>query len=292
MILIREIAFASAMLGFVLSLAETQSSPGPEPDPLVTTGSFAKEVAEIPDRLRVVCYNLHGPPAERIDEMIELLQSHPALKDAGVLALQEVNRDHLGSANRDVGRELARALQMHYVYAVEIYHGTGGGVRGLAFLSRFALEDIDRVLLPVAGPGGRRRIALGATVLLGDRRLRLYTTHLETRISVKNRGAQINGILAHLERKPAIPTVVLGDFNTFTRGARKKMFEIMEGAGFESSLPGNQTTFQRMFLLRLKLDWIWARDVDVLEANVETDIRVSDHRPLWLEINVNTLPEA
>ena len=197
-----------------------------------------------------------------------------------------MNRDHAGSANRDIGLELARRLKTHYAYAVEIEHSKGGGVRGLAILSRFPLEDTRRIELPVEGPGGRRRIALGSTLRLGPVRVRLYNLHLETRISAVSRAEQIEGILRDADRFSSLPTALAGDFNTITAAARQQMFQVMEGAGFASALPGNQTTFQRAFLIRMVLDWVWSRNLSMLEAAVESRIRVSDHRPIWFRFAI------
>ncbi len=272
-----------AALGFALA---------GEADPLLDLGTFVSEAPEapLPERMRLVSYNLHGPPTKRIPEMIELLQSHPALKDAPILSLQEVNRDHSGSGNKDMARELAQALKMHFAYAVEIEHGKGGGVRGLAILSRYPLSQVERVQLPVEGPGGRRRIALGATVELGQKRLRVYSLHLETRISAKKRVLQLQGLLDNARKYSDLPIAVLGDFNTYASGHTRRVFQLMEEDGFRCPLKGDKKTIQKAFFVRLKLDWIFLKNLTPLAADVEAQIAVSDHRPLWVDIDTASLP--
>ena len=108
-----------ASLVLVLLASRAQSlAPG---DPLVSVGSFAPFPAPpAPEQVRLVTYNLHGPPTKRIDDIIDVLRNHDALEDAAILGLQEVNRHHDETAYKDMARELANALDMHYAYAVEL----------------------------------------------------------------------------------------------------------------------------------------------------------------------------
>jgi len=265
---------------FLAALAAPITAFGQPVGELLLVQDFSEIELAAPAEVKVVSFNLRGPPTGRIEDVFRVLESAPALRDAHVFLLQEVNRDHAGSADRDVGLELAKRLKTHYAYAVESEHGKGGGVRGLAILSRFPLEDTRRIQLPVQGPGGRRRIALGSTLRLGATRVRLYNLHLETRISAASRGEQIGSILNDAAQFSSLPTILAGDFNTITAAATQSMFQVMEEAGFVSALPGNQITFERFFLIRMVLDWIWGRNISILEAGVASQIRVSDHRPL------------
>ena len=262
--------------------------PAASEDALLTTGSFATAPASGKPILRFVSYNLHGPPTRRIEPMIRMLQTHERLSDAAVYAFQEVDRGRAGSGGKDMAVELARALGAYYVYGVGQQFSRGGGVRGLAILSRYALGDVERILLPVEGPGGRRRIALGATVHLPKGRIRVYSLHLERRISQGQREEQMRELLDHAGRFQ-IPTVVLGDFNTSTRESRDRMFGLMQGAGYACPLRGSIKTFQSGFVVRAILDWIWVRRVPVLEAYVESQVKVSDHRPVWITINAGQI---
>ncbi len=277
-------------VGVILCAGSLQDGLGT--GPLLFGDRFTDGDSNPREEVRIVSYNLHGPPTGRIDRMQDLFQEDPLFQEAHIIALQEANRFHRGSGNRNVARELAALMNMDYVYAVELEHPRGGGQRGLSILSRLPLEKPERVLLPVEGPGGRRRIALKVEVPLGERRLRLYNTHLETRISVENRGRQIQAIIDHARGSESEPVLILGDFNTFSPGAKRKMFELMEDAGYRCPLPGDQTTFQYKFFLRLTLDWIWTRNIPVSDAGVEGRIKASDHRPLWITIDTTAWGEA
>ena len=251
--------------------------------PLVTSGGSVREpVFPVPANFRIVTYNLHGPPEDRMDDLVEVLAGDDALKDAMILGLQEVNRHHRKTGYRDVACELANALGMYYAFAVENPYKKGGGERGLAILSRFPMSQVERVALPHAGPGGRRRIALGTTLHLGPNRLRMYSIHLETRIANRKHADQLTTVLKEAERYRELPTVVLGDFN-IVYFRRKQTFALMESAGYQVR-PYDGISFRRVWVVRKKLDWIWTRNLEFLEAGVEEEITTSDHRPVWAQL--------
>jgi endonuclease/exonuclease/phosphatase family metal-dependent hydrolase len=251
--------------------------------PLVTSGGSVREpVFPIPKHFRIVTYNLHGPPEDRMDDLVKVLAGDSALKDAMVLGLQEVNRHHRKTGYRDVACELANALAMYYAFAVENPYKKGGGERGLAILSRFPMSEVERIALPHSGPGGRRRIALGTTLHLGPNRLRMYSIHLETRIANRKHTDQLTTVLREAERYRELPTVVLGDFN-IVYYRRKQTFALMEAAGYQVK-PYNGISFKRVWVVRKKLDWIWTRNLEFLEVGVEEEITTSDHRPVWAQL--------
>ena len=263
-------------------IAITLWSPLPGQTALLESGSFATGDGPLSSQLRVVSYNVHGPFTDRFEAVATALEGHPNLSDAALFALQEVNRNRAESGQRDVARDLARRLGMHYLYAVELQYEDGDGERGLALLSPYPMSDPVRIVLPVEGPRGRRRIALGATIHLGTMAVRIYNLHLETRISSNKRRSQVEAILQQAEQFSHLPTIILGDFNTFPPGSRKMMFEVMENAGFSCPMRADKPTFHVKLFLRLKLDWIWLRGITPTEADVEGQVKASDHRPLWV----------
>ncbi|MEW5975691.1 MAG: endonuclease/exonuclease/phosphatase family protein [Acidobacteriota bacterium] len=250
--------------------------------PLVFTGGIASKAPENPSHFRVLSFNLHGPPVRRIEALIEVLQTHPELRGASVLALQEVNRNHGESG--DVAEVLARRLGMTYAFAVEMAYRRGGGVRGVAILSRFPMDAVERVLLPHAGPGGRRRIALAATLTVGSERMRVYSLHLETRIPDSRYADQLAAVLRHAAFSRALPTLLMGDFNTTTRSRRQRMSEMVSAEGFDLPQPQRGMTFRKLLIYFAKLDWICARDLRIAAAGVETQAGISDHRPVWADV--------
>ena len=66
--------------------------------------------------------------------------------------------------------------------------------------------------------------------------------------------------------------------------SKKVYFSLLKAAPDEMKVK-----FQQKFILRLKLDWIWAKNLQTLEADVEGDIVISDHRPLWVDLSADSL---
>lgn len=261
------------------------------PSALLEVATFASGAPPIPERLKIVSYNLHGPPGDKIDELINVLSTHSALAGTHIFALQEANRHHRFTAHKNIPVELAKALKMHYAYAIEHPYSaaSGGGERCLAILSVFPLSQAERIALPHQGPKKWRRICLTAEVQVGPERVRVYTTHLETRISLAQRADQVRTILEHIKKQPPdTKIIVLGDFNTITEKARKLVFGLFDQAGFTPIFLGDKYTFRRSYFLRLKLDWAFARNLKAVAHGIETEIHTSDHRPLWIELGLGS----
>jgi endonuclease/exonuclease/phosphatase family metal-dependent hydrolase len=159
----------------------------------------------------------------------------------------------------------------------------------VAILSPYPLSNIQRIVLPHEGPGGRRRVALGATVTLKNLTIRTYSVHSETRISVERKLEQMQAVLKDLALYPKnMPAVVLGDFNTWQGGAVPKTHMLFVGENFQTPFDDQPTFYRRIlfFPLKLKLDWIWLRNLEVLGWGIEKRISLSDHWPMWCIVKV------
>lgn len=260
-------------------------------EPWVASGGFVRNPPEtLPSEFRILTYNLHGPPDDHMEDLVDALTNDQVLKEATILGLQEVNRHHRKTGYRDVASELANSLGLYYAFAVENPYQKGGGERGLAILSRFPMSQVERIALPHAGPGGRRRIALGTTVHLGPNRLRVYSIHLESRIANRKHADQLTTVLTDANRYPELPTVILGDFNT-VYFRTEQTFDLLKASDFQTKLYEG-SSFRKVLLLRKKLDWIWTRNLEILESGVQEQIEASDHRPVWALLRWRSEPNA
>ena len=260
-------------------------------EPLVASGGFVRNPSgKVPAELRVLTYNLHGPPNDRMGDLVEALAKDQVLKEATILGLQEVNRHHRKTGYRDVASELATTLGLYYAFAVENPYTKGGGERGLAILSRFPISHVERIALPHAGPGGRRRIALGTTVQLGPNSLRVYSVHLESRIANRKHADQLTTVLADANRYRELPTIIVGDFNT-VYFRTEQTFDLLKASYFQTK-PYEGSSFRKVLLLRKKLDWIWTRNLEILDSGVQGQFEASDHRPVWAQLRWCSEPNS
>jgi len=148
---------------------------------------------------------------------------------------------------------------------------------------------VRRIVLPHAGPGKRRRVALGATVQMHNRQWRIYSAHAETRIKLNKKLEQYKAVLDDLAQFPAdMPAIVMGDFNTWEPNADGKVVKLFSNAGLKTPF-GDHSTFRRKVLfvpIELKLDWVWLRGLEAASFGIDRGVEVSDHWPLWTNVRL------
>ncbi|MDQ3820806.1 MAG: hypothetical protein M3362_24400 [Acidobacteriota bacterium] len=148
------------------------------------------------------------------------------------------------------------------------------------------MTNVTRILLPNEGLGGRR-LALGATIHLRETLLSFYFIHAATRISNEHRIEQLRVALDDLNTRHAKTerAVVLGDFNTLTGKDVDSTTRLFEGAGFSTPFSPSRTTW-KTFIIELKLDWLWLRNLSASDYGIDRKVRLSDHWPLWVEVSL------
>lgn len=256
----------------------------PTSDRCLAAGSFVA-----PQRLKVVSYNIRWRSGDELQEIITLFKSDKEIGGAGIIGLQEVDRKRRRSGHTNTARTIAEALEMNYAWAAPPLPERKAKdaleeETGVAILSSYPLTDVAKILLPHEGPGGRRRVAVGATVHLGSTRVRVYSVHAETRVSVDERTEQLQAVLDELARHPKdIPAIVLGDFNSWQPDSKRDLVRLFTARDFTTPFPPGQPTFRHMFV-KMRLDWIWLRGfAPATSHGIARHIKISDHYPLWLD---------
>jgi endonuclease/exonuclease/phosphatase family metal-dependent hydrolase len=259
---------------------------------LLETGSASKirPVAATPSEIKIVSFNIRWRGGDDLRRLIELLRDDAEIGQADIIGLQEVDRNRKRTGNVDTARLMAGELGLHYAWAGPPVKEGQEEETGVAILSPYPLTETTSIVLPNPGPGGRRRAALGATIRVGATPLRVYSVHAETRTSNEKRQEQFQSVLDDLKAHHAETgrAVVLGDFNTITGKDVNATSAHFTGAGFTTPFPNNQTTW-RTFILELKLDWVWLRGLRAMQYGIDKKIGLSDHWPLWVKVNLNTI---
>ena len=220
-----------------------------------------------------------------------------------VLALQEADRETVRAGGVHVVAELARGLGAHFVRAAmptpleerpkkkqwyldfeePISPGETGDT-GVAILSRLPLGEVSRVELPWSECPWRPRLALTASVPFGKGSLRIFNAHVDPHAGLSQQLAQHETILASVEEMGTeSPVALMGDFNTLSRKARVETRAFLEARGFFTPLPTGIGTW-RAGPLRLHADWIFLRGACPLRWGVAHPSGISDHWPVWAEI--------
>ncbi len=97
-----------------------------------------------------------------------------------------------------------------------------------------------------------------------------------------NQHQQTEAVLEHAEAYDG-PTAILGDFNTLSRRKAIEIRKLMESHDFTTPFPTNIATW-RGAGLRFHADWIFGRGVRVNRWGVAKPLNVSDHWPIWAEV--------
>jgi endonuclease/exonuclease/phosphatase family metal-dependent hydrolase len=248
--------------------------------------------ATVPNEIKVISYNIRWRSGDDLKKLIKLLQEDAEIGGASILALQEVDRHKKRTGHNNTVKIIADALGMYYVWAAPpSVKPTDEEETGVAILSVYPLSDVRRIVLPHPGPNRRRRVALGATVELHDRRWRVYSAHAETRIKIGKKLEQFKAVLDDLGQFPTdMPAIVMGDLNTWEPYADGKVTKLFSQAGMKTPF-GDQSTFKRkvMFVpIKLKLDWVWLRGLEAVSFGIDREIEVSDHWPLWTNVKIQS----
>ena len=241
-------------------------------DPLgpMYAGSHAGPHDGSGDSLHIVTFNVEY--ALRVDLALEALRSHPSLKDADLIALQEMDAP---------GTEaLARGLGLNYVYYPAALHPKTKRDVGDAILTPWPIASTFKLPLPHKSRGvGQARAAAGALVRVAGRLLRVYSLHLGSPFGASpgQRRDQIDVVLGDARDSPD-PVVIAGDFNSSQIGSR------LEAAGYSWLTRGVGATTHG-----LSFDHVFLRGLNFEDgaAGVVRDVKeASDHRPVWARVRV------
>lgn len=251
--------------------------------------------ASLPGRpaaeLRVLSFNIHaGKDAEQqpnLERVAELIRT----AGADLVLLQEVDRRTQRANGEDHLAMLGQLTGLHTAFGKSLDYQ--GGDYGIAILSRFPLDSVRLVPLPVQPPQERSgtsyepRVGLHAIVRAPARTVHVLNTHLDATAQTTYRHQELINLLAHMRRsipegaalifggdlnaRPETPDLGALTFNFTDAWAR------CGGGGPGFTFPAHAPDRRIDYLL---LRGVRCRSAEVLET------RASDHRPLLITIEL------
>jgi len=271
----------------------------------VETGSFAPWGLTLwsPSSIRVVDWNIDR--GLQLSSIVEFL----ADAKADLIILQEVDINARRTHRLNVAREIARKLQMNYVFGREFQELTQGSrtspaYHGQATLSSWPLLN-PRILrfsrqsnfwrphwfLPDIEPFQERiggRMALVSEVNIAGKSLVSYNLHLESRGDDNLRRSQLVDCLTDAgQYKSAVPIILAGDLNLNVN--RTAASSDMSRAQFRNEFAdqGVRTTPPKSLLDRGSIiDWIFTRGpIRASQPQVHNSVSASDHYPLSVTLS-------
>lgn len=247
--------------------------------PLLLAGCASVPRADEP--LRILTYNIHAGRDAAGKDNLERVAAVIASSRAGIVLLQEVDRNTTRSGKVDQLAELMRLTGMHGRFGKSLDYQ--GGEYGIAILSRWPITASEVVPLRVEPPqeraGGSREPRIAFIVV--TKTLRIANTHLDASREEGYRLQEVPQVLA-----AARGSILGGDFNAnpdsavhevvVRAGLRDAWSECGRGEGMTYPATPPQKRIDYLFL---------GPGARCTSASVlETD--GSDHRPLLVEIAV------
>lgn len=258
--------------------------------------------------LRKLGYNFPRQRAEAINRNINLAArafcDNQVLPAPDILALQEADKMTGRAGGVHVASRLAEEMQMRYVH---IGAGVPVGIKpqerewwlnfeeqvviddagdmGIALLSRIQLEAVERIDLPWHECPWRPRTGMAATIQTQGQSLRLYNVHIDPHGPLDNQHQQTEAVLERARQHDG-PTVIMGDFNTLSKKKAVEIRKLMESQGYETPFPTDVPTWRGAGVVRFHADWIFGRGVEFKRWGVAKPLDVSDHWPVWAEVEL------
>jgi endonuclease/exonuclease/phosphatase family metal-dependent hydrolase len=253
----------------------------------------APKVTTLPNQLRVVTFNIHMEPAEKIARGIK---ADRAIRDADVIVMQEVDRREPKGvpAEQWCSGACGVAKELGYYSVFAPGHGVPGGSHGVAVLSRAPITSASVIELPYFNVvfNSGRRVAMAVTLEIEGKPITVYAVHLDNRLTVTDRRTQMLPVLAHAKRQQT-PVIIAGDFNTSpftwighvipvpTTTQDNRFEELVRADGFDTPVAESGPTFR---YIGMKLDGIYTRGFETTRFAVANAEYVSDHLALWAQV--------
>ena len=267
----------------------------------IVTGNFApfKWVLWPPRALRIVNWNINR--GLELQGIIDFLASI----NADILILQEADLNARRTHRLNIAQEIARKLEMDYVFGCEFQELVQGSksspaYHGQATLSKWPISNPrlirfsrqshfwqPRWFLPNMEPFQERlggRIALVAHINVAGSKVVTYNLHLESRGNDALRISQLAEVLSDATCYDAeCPVIVAGDFNL--DASREPVALALANARFQDAVASSRSTpttpAHGLFEGRRPIDWAFVRGpLRASSGHVHGSVNTSDHYPI------------
>jgi len=273
----------------------------------LTLGNFAPSRwwTSSPSSLRLVDWNINR--GLQLPGIIDFLAS----TKADILILQEVDLNARRTHHLNIAEQIARKLQMNYVFGREFQELVQGSkmspaYHGQAILARWPISNPRLIrfsrqshfwqphwFVPKIEPFQERlggRIALVAEINVAGSRIVAYDLHLESRGNDELRLAQVQEVLSDAARQdPESSVIVAGDFNL--DASKDNAASAFATAGFQDAVaaPRAPTTPSRGLLEPgRRIDWAFVRGpIRAAAGRVHNQVTVSDHYPISFRLTAS-----
>lgn len=232
-------------------------------------------------QFKVLSYNLRFGELASLEELADYIKEH----DPDLVALQEVDvRTQRGQAphqhGKDFASELAFRTGMMPAFGKTIPFA--GGYYGIAMLSKYPLNHVEKIFLPMTSYGKEQRAVLVADVEYAQGQFITFaSTHLDY-THTQERQVQVSALNEALSARP-YPIILGGDFN-----AEPDSPEINKGMARWKLVSDTSPTFPSSNPATV-IDYIFCYPSTAWRrVGAHNDsIQLSDHLPVWVILELN-----
>lgn len=266
----------TGLVGAVLYCQHVHAAPGANRLGVAVSDAARLRIGGAASRLVALSWNVHHGAG--LDNRIDLgrIAAAIARTGAGIVALQEVDRNVPRSGSVDQAADLARRLGMNGVFGASI--PLSGGEYGNALLT--TLPILRHRVHPLPNPAGREaRTVLDAELRLADGRvIRAMSTHLDHGADPTTRRQSVEAIVRLVEAS-TLPVILLGDLNAEAGSAEIRLLaDVMDDVARirpEPTFPADRPA------KRIDYAFTWPRlPFATIDASVPIEPVASDHRPV------------
>jgi endonuclease/exonuclease/phosphatase family metal-dependent hydrolase len=273
----RKRLLAFAILGLVVLLSALQAYTAinyPDPNDPYYSGNFAAANPIVVEALTIVSYNIWF--GENIDKAVSELTEIRSQRELDIILLQEM--DEVGA------EQIARELQMNYVYFPAAIEPTYDKNFGNAILSRWPITDAQKLILPHKSLSNRmNRIATRATIRIPGADILVYSLHTESVFTLPwYRKDQYKAVLNDIGSEANL-VLVGGDFNSFTEVSVEELEDDFRQTGLGRVSKNSGSTVVK-YGIEMSTDHIFAKGFALEEAGKMAGATASDHLPIWVTL--------
>lgn len=236
-----------------------------------------EQVSDVSSKEPVVCsYNIEY--AMHVDQAISDLSDIPF----DLLILQEM--DEKGTEH------IARHFQMHSIYYPISIEREEGKLYGCSVLSSTPILRHEKIVLPHKQPlNFRKRSATYAEVIRNDKRIGVYSIHLETFIMPRaDRIDQLLYLLQDAESREHLDGIIFGgDFNSLFIHDVQEMVDICTAYGYTHATSSLlKKPHEQDYRKVTALDHIFLKNIRSTLAEAALHASASDHFPIWCTLKI------
>ncbi|MGE5621054.1 MAG: endonuclease/exonuclease/phosphatase family protein [archaeon] len=249
---------------------------------ILFNASFAQQV----QKLTVITYNIHH--GQGIDKVLDIKRIGGILTDnnAGLAALQEVDRGVERSGKIDIMKMLAEQTGMNMAFGKNIEFQ--GGDYGNGILSKFKIDTVQNLHYKMLREGEQRGL-LQAVVEINGGKIVFMDTHTGDKSNDTEKLMNVEEIVSALKNYKGMPVILCGDFNDrpgskMHEGLKEYFIDVREmlnseaGYTFPSDKPDRRIDY--IYISKESLKKLKPLSVRVIQSEA------SDHLPVVAEFEL------